>query len=129
MKKRYVFGLMGGFLAGIGGLWAQSSQYQRDLQTSFPMQAQGGWQASQTPRSSIPKGTLKVLRPFHATPTPYKSRFYPLQLPTPAAPAKNPKAVSKLPPGPVTVLGPRRLKYHTLYENPTPTGPRSAPSP
>lgn len=134
MKKFFALTAMGILLAAGAALWAQNSQSVPGLQTSFPIQGQGLKAVSTFPPST-PQGSIQVLRPFHATPTPYKSHFYTLQPtphPTPIRSQKNrhqpPGGSTTLPTpkGPVTLLGPRDLKYHTLYQDPTPTGSRAA---
>lgn len=123
MTKTSVFSVVGILLAGAAVLWAQNSQSMPGLQTSFPIQGHG-LQAVPTPAPTSAQTFPKVLRPFHPTPTPVKGKFYPLKPLPSATPSRSLKTSSRMPQGPVTVLAPRNLNYHSLYQDPTPAPSR-----
>lgn len=74
-----------------------------------------------TPQPALPKFPYTFKRSLKPTPTPFRAKFYSLN-PTPhPTPLKSTKAGPKpLNNGAVSVLGPRNLHYHTLYQDPTP---------
>jgi len=126
MEKRFAFSLMAVLLSALVGLaWAQSFTMPGP-QTSFEPPRQG-LRVFPTPRPSKPQGLAHVLRPMHGTPTPYKPRFYALQ-PTPhPTPIRSEKKRPGPPGGAATLPGPRKIHYHSLYQDPTPTGSRAVP--
>lgn len=123
MEKRIVLSLVVVLSALVGQAWAQALSMPGP-QTSF-LPPKKVTRVSPTPRPSKPQ-FVHVLRPMHATPTPYKARFYSLQVTPHPTPNRYQKPRPKSPNGTAALPGPRKLQYHTLYENPTPTGSRAA---